>query len=231
MNLSKQTKLIHPSWKNHLKKEFSKDYFIHLCQFLDSQKNTIIYPKEEDVFNALNKTPLNNVKAVIIGQDPYHGENQAHGLSFSVQQDIKIPPSLKNIYKELNDDLNLDIPDHGNLNHWAQEGVLLLNNVLTVEAKKAGSHQKKGWEIFTDKIVEILNQECNHLVFILWGSPAQKKARNVNDKKHFIIKSPHPSPLSSYRGFFGSKPFSQANQYLRSQNINEIDWRIKSVKS
>lgn len=185
-----------------------------------------IYPPQDDIFAALNLTPFDQVKVVILGQDPYHGEGQAHGLCFSVQAGVKPPPSLVNIFKELKDDVAVSAPDHGNLSSWARQGVLLLNNVLTVEDGKAGSHHLKGWEQFTDKIIELLNEKKENLVFILWGSPAQKKAQKVDAKKHFIIKSVHPSPLSSYRGFFGSKPFSQTNTFLSSKGIKPIDWKL-----
>lgn len=221
---------IEKSWHNYLAPEFDKPYMKKLLAFLNDEKKLgkIIYPPEQDTFSALNLTPFDNVKVVIIGQDPYHGKGQAHGLSFSVKKGIKIPPSLVNIYKELENDLGLKVPSHGFLESWANEGVLLLNNVLTVEDSKAGSHHNKGWEVFTDKIIETLNKEKSNLVFILWGSPAQKKATSVNSEKHFIIKSVHPSPLSSYRGFFGSKPFSQANLFLQSKGISPIDWSIKN---
>lgn len=219
---------IESSWNQYLAPEFEKPYMVELIRFLDKEKSAgkIIYPPEQDIFSALNLTPLDKVKAVIIGQDPYHGKGQAHGLCFSVRKEIKIPPSLVNIYKELESDLGLKAPPHGNLVSWAEEGILLLNNVLTVEDSKAGSHHGKGWEIFTDKIIEVLNKEKSNLVFILWGSPAQKKASSVDDKKHCILKSVHPSPLSSYRGFFGSKPFSQTNNYLASKGIKPINWQI-----
>lgn len=218
------------SWKKYLAPEFEKPYMQELKSFLVAETNSgkIIYPPGKDIFSALNLTPFDKVKVVIIGQDPYHGEGQAHGLCFSVRKGIKIPPSLVNIYKELEDDLQIKPASHGYLEDWTHEGVLLLNNVLTVEASQAGSHHGKGWETFTDKIIEILNKEKSNLVFILWGSPAQKKAASVDAKKHFIIKSVHPSPLSSYRGFFGSKPFSQTNHFLKSKGLAPIDWTIKS---
>lgn len=221
--------ILDDSWKNLLKSEFDKEYMINLFQFLNAEfKNgKVIYPEKENIFEALNATPFDKVRVVIIGQDPYHGPNQAHGLCFSVNKNIKIPPSLVNIYKELESDLSIKIPKHGHLISWAKEGVLLLNNVLTVEDGKAGSHHQKGWEKFTDKIIELLNEKKDNLVFILWGSPAQKKCSKVDPKKHFIIHSPHPSPLSSYRGFFGSRPFSKTNEYLKSKKLKEIDWRIK----
>ncbi len=223
---------IDKSWKNKLSAEFEKDYMIELFKFLaeEEAKGKVIYPKKEDLFSAFNYTTFENVKVVIIGQDPYHGPDQAHGLSFSVRPGVKVPPSLRNIYKELNDDLGIDIPEHGYLVDWATQGVLLLNNVLTVEASKAGSHQKKGWEKFTDKVIEILNNEKENLVFFLWGSPAQKKGSKLDKDKHLILKSVHPSPLSSYRGFFGSKPFSKANNYLKEMGIKEIDWNFSKQK-
>jgi len=222
-----QKHLTDSSWNQVISNEFSSEYFKDLESFLeDEYSRKDIFPKKEDIFSALNVTPFNRVKVVIIGQDPYHGPDQAHGMSFSVKPGVKVPPSLKNIYKELNSDMGIEVPDHGYLMNWAEEGVLLLNNCLTVEAGKAGSHQKKGWEKFTDKVIELLNEEREGLVFILWGSPAQKKAKKVDESKHCIIKSVHPSPLSSYRGFFGSKPFSQANAYLVSKKIKEIDWSL-----
>lgn len=213
-------------WKNLLGDELSKPYMKELWDFLDAEleKGKVIYPARKDIFNALNLTPAGQVKVVILGQDPYHGPGQAEGLCFSVKPGVRIPPSLINIFKELQDDLGVTPPKDGSLIKWAQRGVLLLNNVLTVEAGRAGSHHKKGWETFTDKIVELLNERQEHLVFILWGSPAQKKAANVDQSRHFVLKSVHPSPLSSYRGFFGSKPFSQANAYLESKKKAVVDW-------
>lgn len=200
-----------------------------LADFLisEEQLGKSIYPDNSDIFRALETCPFENVKVVILGQDPYHGAGQAHGLCFSVQKGVKIPPSLVNIYKELQSDVGITPPQHGHLIEWAQQGVLLLNNVLTVEDGKAGSHHNKGWEQFTDRIVEILNEKKENLVFILWGSPAQKKAAKVDSKKHFLIKSVHPSPLSSYRGFFGSKPFSKTNDYLKSQGLAPINWELR----
>lgn len=218
------------SWNKHLGDEFKKPYMEKLLAFLEEEKNAgkTVYPSEEHIFEAFRLTPLDKVKVVILGQDPYHGEGQAHGLCFSVNKNIKVPPSLVNIFKELKDDLNIEIPKHGNLESWAKQGVLLLNTVLTVEDGKAGSHHKKGWEKFTDKVIEVLNNEKEHLVFILWGSPAHKKALHVDEKKHFILRSVHPSPLSVYRGFIGSKPFSQANAYLKKHHLPEIDWSIQN---
>lgn len=217
-----------PSWATHLNSEMEKPYFQDLMKFLESERNAgkKIFPDFSDIFAALNATPLEKVKVVILGQDPYHGEGQAHGLSFSVKKGIKTPPSLVNIYKELSDDLKLPTPSHGDLSQWSSQGVLLLNNVLTVEVARPGSHHKKGWETFTDKIIEVLNEKRENLVFILWGNPAQVKAKKVDEKKHFVIKSVHPSPLSSYRGFFGSKPFSQANKFLEAKGAGGIDWSV-----
>jgi uracil-DNA glycosylase len=219
---------LEPSWKNHLEAEFDLPYMVELKKFLlqEAQRKKIIYPPGREIFNALNLTPFENVKVVILGQDPYHGIGQAHGLCFSVREGVRPPPSLINIFKELKDDMNIDPPKHGCLENWSRQGVLLLNNVLTVEHGKAASHHGQGWEFFTDKIIEKLNQEKEHLVFILWGSPAQKKAKNVDTKKHLILFSPHPSPLSSYRGFFGSKPFSKTNKYLEKHGIKPINWKV-----
>tara|TARA_B110000908_G_C10052791_1_gene356961 strand:- start:51 stop:725 length:675 start_codon:yes stop_codon:yes gene_type:complete len=212
-------------WLKYLSEEFDKDYMKKLLSFLEKEyKEKIIYPEQKYVFTAFNSMKLEDVKVVILGQDPYHGEGQAHGLSFSVNKGMKIPPSLRNIYKELSADLGIETPNHGYLDSWAKQGVLLLNNTLTVEKSLAGSHQKKGWELFTDKIIEVLNDECENLVFILWGGPAQKKGKSIDEQKHCVLKAPHPSPLSSYRGFFGCKHFSKANNYLRKMNKTEIDW-------
>ncbi|WP_408096078.1 uracil-DNA glycosylase [Peredibacter sp. HCB2-198] len=213
-----------PSWMPFLGPEFTKPYFKELQEFLDSQTKTI-YPPKENIFEAFRLTSYDNVKVVILGQDPYHGFGQAHGLCFSVQRGVKTPPSLVNIFKELKDDMGIDVPDHGCLESWARQGVFLLNTVLTVEDGKAGSHHKKGWEKFTDKVIEVLNQKEN-VVFILWGAPAQKKAQHVDEKKHLILKSVHPSPLSVYRGFMGSKPFSQTNAYLKEHGLKPIDWTV-----
>jgi uracil-DNA glycosylase len=219
--------LTDPSWLEVLKDEFQAPYFKEMEKELSvAYKEETVYPKKEDIFSALNLTPFSKVKVVIIGQDPYHRPNQAHGLSFSVKKGVKIPPSLVNIYKELESDLGVAIPKDGFLEKWAKHGVLLLNNQLTVIEGKPMSHKNIGWNQFTDKIIEVLNEKKEHLVFILWGSPAQNKAKVVGTDKHHIIKSVHPSPLSSYRGFFGSKPFSQANAYLEAQSIKPIDWNL-----
>ncbi len=229
MNLSQNAIKLPSCWLNHLKDEFNKPYMKELKKFLieEKKKGKTIYPKGDEIFAAFNATPFDKVKVVIIGQDPYHGPNQAHGLCFSVNKGISLPPSLKNIYNELQEDMGIVQPQHGNLTSWAEQGVLLLNSVLTVEANKPASHHGKGWEYFTDKVISILNTEKKNLVFILWGSPAQKKAQMVDDQKHKIIKSVHPSPLSAYRGFFGSRPFSQTNEYLEKCKISPIDWNIK----
>ncbi len=213
-------------WLYHLEAEFEKDYMKQLKAFLKSElsKGKTIYPSGKNYFAALNQTPFSQVKAVIVGQDPYHGPDQAHGLSFSVPENIKKPPSLVNIYNELKTDIKGAEPPSGNLQSWAKQGVLLLNSVLTVEAGKAGSHQGKGWETFTDRIIHILNEKKEHIVFILWGSYAIKKASFVDRKKHLVIESVHPSPLSAYRGFFGSKPFSKTNQYLKQHSLDPIQW-------
>lgn len=215
-----------PSWLKFLEKEFKSDYMVHLKKFLKSQydQKKIIYPKASEYFYALNKTKLKDVKVVLLGQDPYHGPGQAHGLCFSVQDGVRFPPSLQNIFKELKSDLDVEIRKSGDLTSWAEQGVLLLNSVLTVEKDKAGSHQKQGWETFTDKIISVVNEQCEHVVFILWGSYAQKKAAFVDRSKHLVLESVHPSPLSSHRGFFGSKPFSKANAYLVKNGKKAIKW-------
>ncbi|MGZ3774942.1 MAG: uracil-DNA glycosylase [Bdellovibrio sp.] len=220
-----------PSWKKRLQGEFKKEYMKNLGDFLLSEyKNgKKIYPLEKNYFAALNLTPFDKVKVVIMGQDPYHGPGQAHGLSFSVKEGIRFPPSLQNIFKELRNDLGIEIPKSGCLDQWAKQGVLLLNAVLTVEDGKAGAHQGKGWEEFTDKIIHLLNDERENLVFILWGAYAQKKASFVDRTKHLVIETVHPSPLSAHRGFFGTKPFSKANAYLRSKDIAVIDWRLDNT--
>jgi len=219
--------VIHESWKEALKSEFSHSYMEELKAFLIEEKKThTIYPPGSRIFNAFNSTPFESVKAVILGQDPYHGTGQAHGLSFSVQQGIALPPSLQNIFKELVDDIGCPYPKSGDLSHWAEEGVLLLNTLLTVRSGEPFSHKERGWERFTDQVIRTLSERREHLVFILWGAPAGKKSALIDESKHLILKAPHPSPLSSYRGFFGSKPFSQTNRYLRENGIAPIDWKL-----
>ncbi len=219
---------IEASWKLRLLDEFSLEYMCALRQFLQNERQMgkVIYPRASHYFSALNLTPFDKVKVVILGQDPYHGSGQAHGLCFSVAPDVAIPPSLVNIYKELNADLGIEKPEHGCLIHWAQQGVLLLNSVLSVEKARAASHQGKGWERFTDKIIAELNAQAEHLVFILWGSYAQKKGAFINTEKHLVLKAPHPSPLSAHRGFYGQKPFSQANTYLKAHGKDSINWQL-----
>lgn len=218
---------IEASWKQVLNNEFEKDYFIKLTEFVKNEYATkTIYPPKSQIFSAFDYTSFDDVKVVIIGQDPYHGEGQANGLSFSVADGVKIPPSLRNIYKELKTDLGIEDSNSGNLDAWAKQGVLLLNATLTVEAANAGSHQNKGWEDFTDAVIKLLSEEKENLVFVLWGSYAQKKGKKINREKHFVIESAHPSPLSVYRGFWDSKPFSKTNEYLKSKNVQEIDWKI-----
>lgn len=219
---------INESWKKVLSSEFNTPYFEELKQFLvEEKKSYTIYPKGDDIFRAFNTTPFDKVKVVILGQDPYHGDGQAHGLSFSVKKGVKLPPSLKNIYKELKEDVDFEIPEHGELLSWAEQGVLLLNATLTVRAKQAGSHQKKGWEQFTDAAIKALNDNKEKIVFILWGRYAQDKGRFINREKHFVLESAHPSPFSAYNGFFGCKHFSKTNDYLSQNGLNCINWQIK----
>ena len=216
---------IEPSWKEAIGAEFEKTYFKQLVTFIrDEYSNHIVYPPGKMLFNAFNYCPFNEVKVVIIGQDPYHGQGQAHGLSFSVQDGVPIPPSLENIYKELVSDMGVPFPESGNLTHWAKQGVLLLNTVLSVREKEPQSHQNKGWEFFTDAVIRAISERKDPVVFILWGSPAQKKEAIIDSGKHLILKAVHPSPLSAYRGFFGSKPFSQTNAFLEKQGKTPIDW-------
>lgn len=218
---------LEPSWKAALASEFTKPYMQNLRSFLRQQKDAkkYVYPKSEAIFRAFEYAPIEKVKVVILGQDPYHGPNQANGLCFSVSEGIPIPPSLQNIYQELRCDLNIQTPKHGCLKAWAKQGVLLLNAVLTVEKGLANSHQGKGWEMFTDKVIALLNEREN-VVFVLWGAYAQKKGQYIDPSKHLIIKTPHPSPLSAHRGFLGSKPFSKINDYLVSKGIAPIDWQL-----
>jgi uracil-DNA glycosylase len=215
------------SWKTMLYDEFQSDYFHDLKNFLIAEKKKYpVYPPGSEIFAAFNYTTFENVKVVIIGQDPYHGKGQANGLCFSVKAGIPKPPSLQNIFKELNNDLDLPIPKNGNLEKWAREGVLLLNATLTVRAGQAGSHQNKGWEKFTDAVINKLSKEKKNLVFILWGNYAQAKSHLIDSTKHHMIKSPHPSPFSADRGFFGSKPFSRTNKYLDDHGLEPIDWDL-----
>lgn len=217
-------------WAAALAPEYKKDYYRKLFDFVGQEYGTHeIFPPGDDIFNAFHLTPLKNVKCVIIGQDPYHNAGQAHGLCFSVKPDVEIPPSLENIYKELHDDIGCYIPDNGYLVKWAQQGVLMLNAVLTVRAHQAASHQGKGWEEFTDAAIRIVNEQDRPIVFLLWGSFAQKKAAMLNNSKHLILKAPHPSPLSAYRGFFGCRHFSQANAFLETHGIDPIDWQIENI--
>ncbi|MCO7227207.1 uracil-DNA glycosylase [Pleionea sp. CnH1-48] len=216
------------SWADVLAEEKSKDYFVNIMEFVKSERSLgkTIYPPQNQIFSALKWTEYSDVKVVILGQDPYHGPNQANGLAFSVNKGIRLPPSLRNIYKEVAEDLAVPMPEHGDLTHWAKQGVILLNSALTVEAAQANSHQGKGWEIFTDKVIEQLSNAPQHLVFLLWGSHAQKKSALINQQQHTVLKAPHPSPLSAHRGFFGCKHFSLANQALKNNNQSEIDWQI-----
>jgi len=217
--------IIEASWKQALSFEFSDPYFASLKQFLIEEKmHHKVFPVGKNIFSAYNSTPFDSVKVIILGQDPYHGENQAHGLAFSVQEGLAHPPSLRNIFQELHSDIGCDIPINGTLTKWANDGVLLLNTVLTVRASEAHSHKERGWERFTDATIKLLSDNKEHLVFILWGRPAQQKANLIDESKHLILRAPHPSPLSSYRGFFGSKPFSKSNAYLQSVGKEPIDW-------
>lgn len=216
---------IEESWKNRLQTEFDKPYFKSLSDFIRLEyQNKQIFPPARLIFNAFDSCPFDQVKVVIIGQDPYHNEGEAHGLCFSVPDGVRIPPSLQNIFKEIQLSLGIEPPKSGNLMRWAKQGVLLLNATLTVEANRAGSHQQRGWEEFTDSLIRILADEKDNLVFMLWGAYAQKKASFVDTKKHLILKSVHPSPLAAYRGFFGNKHFVKANEYLVSKNISTINW-------
>lgn len=213
------------SWKELLKDEFDKPYFADLVKFVKAEyQNCKVFPPPKFIFNALDSVPVALVKVVILGQDPYHGPGQAHGLSFSVPDGIPLPPSLQNIYKEIKSDLGKEVSKNGNLARWADQGVLLLNATLTVRAHQAGSHQNKGWEQFTDAVIHRLAEKKNHLVFILWGAYAQRKGAFIDPTKHLVIKSAHPSPLSAHNGFFGSKPFSKTNQYLEDHGQKPIDW-------
>ncbi|SEW19398.1 uracil-DNA glycosylase [[Clostridium] fimetarium] len=218
-------------WLEPLKPEFDKSYYKELYKkIVNEYDNKIqIFPNSDDIFNAFHFTPLSEVKVVVLGQDPYHNVGQAHGLCFSVKPEVSIPPSLVNIYKELRDDCGCYIPNNGYLKKWSNQGVLMLNTVLTVRAHEANSHKGWGWEQFTDAAIEVLNKIDRPMVYILWGAPAQKKRSMLNNPKHLILMAPHPSPLSSYRGFFGSKPFSKTNEFLKNNGIKEIDWQIENI--
>ena len=216
------------AWEQALKPEFGKEYYKNLYRFIQEEySNHVVVPPSNEIFSAFHLTPLEQVKVVILGQDPYHNVGQAHGLCFSVKPEVDIPPSLVNIYKELNQDLGCTIPNHGYLVKWAEQGVLLLNTLLTVRAHQAFSHQGKGWEQFTDAVIRAVNEQDRPIVFILWGKPAQSKKSMLNNPKHLILEAPHPSPLSAYRGFFGSKPFSKTNQFLQEHGLAPIDWQIE----
>lgn len=220
--------MIGNDWLPAVSGEFGKPYYKKLYEFVKEEySRTTVYPPADDIFNALHLTPLGEVKVLILGQDPYHNEHQAHGLSFSVLPDQKdLPPSLQNIYKELHDDIGCSIPNHGYLEKWAKQGVLLLNTVLTVRAHQANSHQGKGWEQFTDAIISAVNAQDRPIVYMLWGRPAQSKIPMLTNPKHLILKAPHPSPLSAYRGFFGCKHFSQANAFLEEHGVKGVDWQL-----
>lgn len=222
--------MIENDWLAELGTEFRKPYYKSLYEFVKTEYNTTqVFPPADDIFNAFHLTPLSQVKVVILGQDPYHNVGQAHGLCFSVKPEVDIPPSLVNIYKELQDDLGCYIPNNGYLVKWANQGVLLLNTVLTVRAHQANSHRGKGWEEFTDAAIQVLNRQNRPIVFILWGRPAQTKKRMLNNPNHLILEAPHPSPLSAYNGFFGSKPFSRTNRFLQENGEAPIDWQIENI--
>ncbi len=222
--------IFHNDWKELLMPELEKPYYKELRQFLIHEyRTTMVYPDMYSIFNAMHYTAYKDVKAVILGQDPYHEPGQAHGLSFSVQEGVEPPPSLINIFKELETDLGCHVPDNGCLIPWAKQGVLLLNTVLTVRAHQANSHQGRGWEQFTDHIIELLNDHEKPIVFILWGSPARRKKSMITNEQHLIIESPHPSPLSAYRGFFGSRPFSRCNNFLKANGETPIDWQLPDI--
>lgn len=221
---------IQNDWLDALKEEFRQPYYNKLFQTVNEEYRTRqIFPPADDIFNAFHLTPLHEVKVVILGQDPYHGAGQAHGLCFSVRPGVDIPPSLVNIYQELHDDLGCTIPNHGCLTKWAKQGVLLLNTVLTVRAHQANSHKGIGWEEFTDAAIRKLNEQDRPIVFMLWGRPAQAKKSMLHNPRHLILEAPHPSPLSAYRGFFGSRPFSQANRFLEAQGVEPVDWQIEPM--
>jgi len=227
--MSPTTLYINSDWRTFLKEELDSDNFQGIISTLQAERNIYaIFPKEDELFNAFNITSLENMKVVILGQDPYHGKEQAHGLSFSVPNGVKTPPSLRNIFKELQTDLNVPVSPNGNLSHWAKQGILLLNTTLTVREKKAGSHQKLGWENFTDKIIEKISKKKEGIIFLLWGAFAQRKSILINAKKHHILTAAHPSPFSAYRGFFGCKHFSKTNEILIKNNQQPINWKLCS---
>ena len=218
------------SWAQALKGEFHKEYYRQLFETVGKEYQTRkVFPPADDIFNAFHLTPLDQVKVVILGQDPYHGDGQSHGLCFSVKPEVEIPPSLVNIYKELEDDLGCYVPNNGYLEKWAKQGVLMLNTVLTVRAHQANSHRGIGWEQFTDAAIQVLAGQDRPMAFILWGKPAQMKKAMLHNPKHLILEAPHPSPLSAYRGFFGSRPFSKVNQYLEQNGLEPIDWQIENI--
>lgn len=222
--------IFHNDWAKYLNPELQKPYYLELRKFLVSEyKSRQIFPDMYDIFNALHYTSYKDTKVVILGQDPYHGDGQAHGLSFSVKPGVKAPPSLINIFKELKDDLGCEMPNNGCLKPWTQQGVLLLNTVLTVRAHQANSHRNMGWEQFTDRIIQLLNERQEPIAFILWGAPARKKKKMITNPKHFIVESAHPSPLSAYNGFFGSRPFSKVNAFLESVGKQPINWQIPNI--
>lgn len=224
--------MIKPQWQQFINREVKKEYYQSLVAEVSVQRESdiTIFPQEKDVFNAFKYCDLSDVKVVILGQDPYHGDHQAHGLAFSVQTGVKVPPSLANIYKELSTDIDgFEKPDHGCLTYWAEQGVLLLNTVLTVQKANAHSHAKLGWEIFTEQVITEINDKNNGCVYILWGAHAHKKGKNINQEKHNVLKGPHPSPLSAYRGFFGCQHFSKANSWLAINNISPIDWHLPRI--
>ena len=222
--------MIMNDWLPAIQGEFKKPYYRELFQFVKEEySRAVIYPPADDIFNAMHFTPLSEVKVLILGQDPYHNDGQAHGLCFSVKRDVEIPPSLVNIYQELHDDLGCYIPDNGYLEKWARQGVLMLNTVLTVRAHQANSHRGIGWEEFTDAAIRVLNQQDRPIVFMLWGRPAQSKKALLDNPNHLILEAPHPSPLSAYRGFFGCHHFSQANEFLKEHGLAPIDWQIENI--
>jgi uracil-DNA glycosylase len=223
--------MIQNDWLDAIQPEFSKPYYKELFEFVKQEySNTVVYPPADDIFNAFHFTPLSKVKVLILGQDPYHNVHQAHGLCFSVLPDQpEIPPSLQNIYKEINDDIGCEIPNNGYLKKWADQGVLMLNTVLTVRAHQANSHKGMGWEKFTDAVIQAVNEQDRPIVYLLWGKPAQSKIPMLNNPKHLILKAPHPSPLSAFRGFFGCKHFSQTNNFLIENGLEPIDWQIENV--